>query len=110
MVWIGSCLALLLVLSNVLTWVFLARTLSKLKLDPPQTPLPPESVSETDPDTGDEFRVWADDVLAEEELKERKTQGAAAHSSDVCTHWDEQDERDADDEVARRMLRSLRGP
>ena len=109
-VWIGSLVALVLVASNVLTWIFLARTLRMLKSDPPPPVDPPEPVSETDPDTGDAYRVWADDVLAEEEQRMRKTAGAAAHSSDVCTYWDEEDQRQADDELMRRTLRSMRGP
>lgn len=111
MAWISLALNFALCLVNVLTLLQLARTLKRLRSDRPHLVSPSESVSETDPDTGDEIpRVYADDVLAEEETTMRKTRGAAAHSSDVCTHWDEQDEREADDEIARRTLRSIRGP
>lgn len=97
-------------LALILTALYALHILKTSRSDPTPSPLPPELVSETDPDTGDEIRVWADDVQAEEELKHRKTQGAAAHSFDVCTFWDEQDERDAADELRTRLRRSMRTP
>jgi hypothetical protein len=109
--WVGIAGLAALSIINVLTWLQLARTLKKLRSDQKRPSPEPELVSETDPDTGDEIpRIMADDVLAEEESRMRKTRGAAAHSSDVCTFWDEEDERQADDEVVRRTLRSIRGP
>lgn len=111
MAWISLAACVIMCLLNVLTLVALARTLRKLKSGEARVPPGSDSGNETDPDTGDEIsRVYADDVLAEEESHMRKTRGAAAHSSDVCTHWDEEDERQADDEIARRTLRSIRGP
>lgn len=109
--WIRLLLDITSVVMCLLTWRKVARTLKMLTSDQPPPLRLVETASDTDPDTGDEIpRVWADDVLAEEELENRKTRGAAAHSSDVCTFWDEEDERAADEEVRRRTLRSLKRP
>lgn len=99
-----------MLLVNVLTWWGIARTLKELRSSPTRPPLPPAPGSEPGSDLEDVPRVWADDVLAEEEVRERKTQGAAAHSFDVCTYWDEEDERQAAAEQAARVSRSMRSP
>lgn len=109
MIWIGVFGFVVMAVINVLTWRHVARTLKKLRsAESHPSPLP-EPVRDTDPDTGDEIpRIWSDDVLAEEESEMRRTRGAAAHSSEVCTFWDEEDERQADEEIRRRTLRSLK--
>lgn len=106
--WIDRALFAACTLALILTALYALRTMKELTSAPPSVPLPPEPVSETDPDTGEEYRLWTDDVLAEDELKTRMTQGAAAHSSDVCPFWDEQDARDADIELHARLRRSIR--
>lgn len=107
---IGWASVALAVASNALTWYMLAPILNTLRSDPPPADPPSDLGSEPGSDSDGLPRVWADDVLAEEEMKTRKTQGAAAHSFDVCTYWDEEDERQADDELSRRISRSMRSP
>lgn len=100
----------LLVGINVLTWLQVAHTLKKLRSSPAPLPPPPIFESESNLDDAGVSRVWADDVLAEEEMRTRKTRGAADHFTDVCTYWDEQDEREANEEQAARITRSSRSP
>lgn len=112
--WIDRGLLVTCTLAIVLTLRYVARTIAvpvSVKSDP--TPLPAADLDlgvETDPDSAQGPGVWADDVLAEEEMKVRPTEGAAAHFTDVCTWWDEQDARDAQRELSLRVQRSTRSP
>lgn len=100
----------LLVGINVLTWLQIAHTLKKLRSSP--APLLPPAIFESESNLdGDGIpRVWADDVLAEDEMRTRETRGAADHFTDVCTYWDEQDEREAKQEQAARITRTRPSP
>ena len=106
--WIERALLAFCAFSAALTWIAVAITLVRLMSRSALPPLPHDSGSETRSDPDEEPRVWADDVLAEDEMATRKTQGAAAHSFDVCTFWDEEDERQANSERAARIHRSHR--
>lgn len=108
--WTDKALLVVCSLPSLLTCLLVARTLTDRQSAPPAQPKPSPSESESYEDGDATPQVWADDVLAEEELKTRKTAGAASHSSDVCTYWDEEDERQAAAEQVARMSRSLRSP
>lgn len=110
MAWTDVLLVFLCTLPSVLTCVIVAHTLGKSSA-PPEEAVSPTPECEPEADAEQPLpQVWADDVLAEEEVKYRKTQGAASHSFDVCTYWDEEDERQAADEMAARISRSIRSP
>ena len=93
----------------VLTILKLARTIQDVMSSQPAVSVrPPEEIGSSS-DAPATARVWSDDVLAEEELEQRPhTRGAASHPFDVCTHWDEQDEREALQEAILRSRRSRR--
>lgn len=108
--WIEVAFLVFVCVPAALTWIGVAFTLMQL-WSRSARPLPStDPGSEPAPGEAQGPRVWADDVLAEEEMETRKTQGAAAHSFDVCTYWDEEDERLATDELAARVRRSNRSP
>lgn len=109
MAWIDRVILIASVLAVVLTLRHLAATIASAR-PAPSAPAPPSSPEIGSGVAAAPVRIWADDVLAEEEMKERKTQGAAPHSSDVCAWWDEEDERQASAEASARILRSLRSP
>ena len=106
--WLDRGLLVAATTAVVLTIRHLAHTIEVARLDQSVPPIvaPPE-IGSVEAAEGAE-RIWSDDVLAEEEMEHRKTQGASAHSFDPCAWWDEEDERQASDEAARRTLRLVR--
>lgn len=103
--WIDRLILVVGITAVVLTMRALARTIQSVMSTQPATP-PPETEG-IGPSVEDRAfpRIWSDDVLAEEERDARVTRGAPDHPSDVCTHWDEQDEREALQEQAIRIRR-----
>lgn len=111
MTWLDRLLVIASTIAVVLTLRHLARTIQNVMSHQPEMSVRKveEIGSSAAPPAFD--RVWADDVLAEEERADRNTRGAPDHFSDVCTHWEEQDERDALREQAIRVHRdSQRSP
>lgn len=107
--WIDRALLTACTAAVVLTLARLARTIRDVMSSQEGRRAPDHpDVGPDDRDRG--IPIWADDVLAEDEKNARATEGAAAHSSDVCTWWDEEDARQARHEAAARIQRSLRGP